>query len=422
MASHPVKFFTNIMAGAPILSNNWGDLNGVLHACLVTGFNLKTVDSLTCTAGVATASMSSGHGFTTDQIITIAGCEQLAYNGEHRVKTVTSATLTFDLTGSPVSPATSAGNISCKVAPLGWERAFTGSNKAAYRSINPVSPRHFLRVDDGVKPNNGFGAYGGGWAKWANVGICESMTDIDTILGAQAPYNPNSPNFNWGQTAVNQFGWYKWTYARQIGYEDYGDGGAGARSWVIVGDDRAFYLMNTVQAGFNWGGRGVYGFGDLPSFKPGDAYATFLKAQDLSNSQQYHSYPFEHGCDGIVRSLGVGGTALLKDYTQLGNYVRWGVGSLNTNNAEQFMGRGGIPFPNGPDYALWLLPAYVRQESAHMRGTLPGVRWIPQDRPYGDLTVVENVQNEPGKRFALVNYAVPTEYGQIAFDITGPWR
>lgn len=422
--AYPVKFFHSGMAGAPVLSNNWGDLIGLLDGCLVTGFNLKTINGITSAAGVATASISGGHTYVVDQIVLIAGCDQPAYNGEQRITGITANTFTFDVVGNPASPATTQGNISCKVAPLGWEKAFSGTNKAAYRSTDPASPRHYLRVDDDIKATNGFNAYQTGWAKWANVGICESMTDIDTIVGAQAPFDPNYPEQNWKQRANMHFGWYKWYHAAQGGYEIYGDGGGGARSWVIVGDGRFFWFMTSMQAGFNWYDRVIYCFGDPISFKPSDAYGTVLQAHDRFSSERYWNYPGEQGGDNLTRSCNVTGAVMLRNYTQLGNPISWGMTSLNTNNGQQRMGRGGIPWPNGPDFALWLLPCYLRQEDGHMRGIVPGVRWMPQDRPYSDLTIVDNVVNEAGRKFLLPRYTSDGEvgYGQIAFDITGPWR
>ncbi len=424
--SYPVKFFHSGMQGAPVLSNNWGDLIGVLDACLVTGFNLKAVDSITSAAGVATATVSTGHGYKVDQIVFITGCEQTAYNGEQRVTGVTASTFTFAVTGTPASPATTQTSISCKVAPLGWEKAFSGTNKAAYRSTDPASPRHYLRVDDSVKAQVApYNAYDTNWAKWANVGICENMTDIDTIVGAQAPFDPLWPEQNWKQRANDQWGWHKWYHARTGGYESYGDSGAGARQWVIIGDGRLFYYFTTNGPGYNWYSMIGYCFGDPISFKAGDAYSTILNADDNFNPQSYWQYPGQ-GCGyGLARSLDWTGKTMLRDYTQLGNPIRWGICSLNTNNGQQYSGYGqSIPWPNGPDFALWLMPAYIRQENGHLRGLMPGYRWVLQDRPYSNLTIIDNVVNEPGKKFLMVRCQQDSENERstIAFDITGPWR
>jgi hypothetical protein len=424
--AYPVKFFHSAMSGAPVLSNNWGDLIGLLDGCLVTGFNLKTINGITANAGVATASISGGHTYVKDQIVLISGCDQPAYNGERRVTGITANTFTFDVAGNPASPATTQGSISCKVAPLGWEKAFSGTNKAAYRSTDPASPRHYLRVDDDIKQANGFNSYDTSWAKWANVGICENMTDIDTIVGAQAPFDPNNPTQNWKQKENWHFGWHKWYHGHQSGIENTGDGGAGPRNWVLVGDGRLFFLMNTMQQGFTWYGRCVYAFGDPISFKPGDNSATILKAHDRYwTNNQHWSYPSQFGGSNMLAlELDWEGAVMLRNFIQLGNPIRWGLCTLNTTNLQKGCGRGGLPFPNGPDYALWLLPAYIRQEDGHMRGIMPGMRWIPQDRPYSDMTVVDNVVDEEGKSFLLPRYSYSSEpeWGQLAFDITGPWR
>ena len=127
---------------------------------------------------------------------------------------------------------------------------------------------------------------------------------------------------------------------------------------------------------------------------------------------------------GLTQSLEFTGKVLLRSHTQLGNPVRFGLTSLNTNNSSQVCGRGPMPFPNGPDYSLWLLPTYVREESGHMRGLMPGMLWMPQYLPYSDQTIVDNVVGQAGRKFLLVRtqYSSETEGAQIAFDITGPWR
>jgi hypothetical protein len=55
---------------------------------------------------------------------------------------------------------------------------------------------------------------------------------------------------------------------------------------------------------------------------------------------------------------------------------------------------------------------------------MPGMLWMPQDRPYSDQTIVDNVVGQAGKRFLLVrmDYGSDAEGAQVALDITGPWR
>ena len=421
MTDLTVKYFNSGMVGAPQISNNWGDLVTMLDACLVNGFSLKAIDTLTFANGIATATITSGHAYLREQVVLIAGAEQPEYNGSFRVLTTTTTAFTYAVTGAPVSPATTTTNLSAKVASLGWEKPFAGTSKAAYRSKNPQSPQNILLIDNSLKTPN----YTTGWAKWANVGIVEDLSDIDTIVGAQAPYDPNNPTQNWKQVTASQWGWYKWFHARSNQYESNGDSGGGGRNWVLIGDDRLFFLFCTNAAGYGWYGRNCYCFGDITSFKPGDNYATVLAADDnYSGMSNYWSYPGQFSGYGLVSSLDFTGKVLLRNHTQLGNPVRFGLTSLNTNNGQQICGRGPTPFPNGADYSLWLLPTYVRQEDGHMRGILPGMLWMPQDRPYSDQTIVDNVVGQAGKRFLLVRtqYSSETEGAQIAFDITGPWR
>jgi len=418
-----VKYFNSGMTGAPQIANNWGDLVSMLDACLVNGFNLRPIGTLTRENSIATAQVSAGHGFAPGQVVQIAGANQAEYNGEFRVLATTATTFTFAVEGTPASPATTTAGLSAKVAPLGWEKPFASTHKAAYRSANPASPQNLLRVDNSLKTPD----YDTAWAKWANVGIVEDLANIDSMSGAQAPFDPNHPMQNWQQVVANQWGWFKWYHARQAGYDNSGDGGGGNRNWVLIGDDRIFYLFLTHQAGYNWFGRTSYCFGDITSFKPGDNYATVLAADDIYWSN-YNAgsanYPGQSSGHGLAMSLDFTGKVLLRNHTQLGNPVRFGVTSLNTNNDQQVCGRGNVPFPNGPDYSLWLLPTYVRQEDGHIRGLMPGMLWIPHDRPYSDLTIVDNVVGQEGRRFLLVRtqYGSEAEGAQIAFDITGPWR
>ncbi|WP_235491830.1 hypothetical protein [Paracidovorax avenae] len=309
MTDLSVKYFNNAMAGAPQVSNAWGDLVNMLDAVLVNGFNLKAIDRLSFADGHATATITTGHSYLKDQVVLIEGANETAYNGQFRIVSVTATTFSYAVNGTPASPATTATSLSAKVAPLGWEIAFSTTHKRAYCSIHPQSPGNLLLIDDSLKG----ASYGTTWAKWANVGIVEDMADIGTIVGAQAPFDPSKPQQNWTQWEANQWGWHKWYHAQQSGYENYGDGGGGNRNWVLVGDDRLFFLFLTNAAGYNWYGRNFYCFGDLESFKPGDRYHTVLCADDRywSINNQYSSYPGQYNGYGLTHSLDVGGQSHL---------------------------------------------------------------------------------------------------------------
>lgn len=431
LADTSVKWFSSGMPSAPIVDNNWGCMTALLDNLLVTGFNVKTIFSMTFApnsgvGGVVTCNIPAGHSYQVGQVVKIAGAVQPEYNGEWHVETTQSDKFTYRVEVAPQTlSASTATSLTARVAPLGFEIVYTRTNKRAYRSKNPESLGNMLVVDDGPKsaPYDNVA-----YAKWAAVGIAENMSDIDTTVGAQAPHDPNKPNFNWTSYDPYQMGWYKWYYARTAPYESSGDGGGGPRNWVLVGDSRMFYLFMTCQQNFQWYGRDVWCFGDITSFKPGDQYSTVLHASDAPGSfinGNYHSYPgYSEGWGGITHTLTYEGSLFLRNHTQVGNPCRWGVTSLNLANTQMRNGEDYLPYPNGPDYSLWLMPVYCRQEDRHMRGMMPGLRWLPQKTSHSDLSIVDNVVGQEGRKFLFVKSTVTnnTEGATSVLDITGPWR
>ncbi|MGY4106799.1 hypothetical protein [Aeromonas encheleia] len=129
----PVKWFSEAMGGAPLLSTDTGNgtagtLVSVLKACLVTGFNINPIQSITLDGGLAVATFALAHGFLPDSIVAIDGVN-LSWNGEYRVLSVTTTTVTFAPVGTP--SAVGAGG-TMKVAPAGWELEFVdGTNTVA---------------------------------------------------------------------------------------------------------------------------------------------------------------------------------------------------------------------------------------------------------------------------------------------------
>lgn len=422
MATLPVKYFTSGMQGAPQLTNTIGAMTALLDACLIDGFNLKPIDTLTFADGVATARINVGHLYQVDQVVLIAGANQSEYNGEFRITSVTALEFTFVVTGAPVTPAT--GTMSAKVAPLNFQTSFSATNKRVYRSKSILSNRPYLRVDNALDP-----AWTATYAKKAKVLMAENMSDVDTVVGAQAPFDPVRPLQNTvgsgsGGTAYD--GWYKWYYARRtdsntdsVPPEEFN------RDWVLVGDDRGFYLFN--ESGAAYRSRGGYCFTDFESFRQGDAYNTLLMATDSYTPA--NSYPgggyFPDASNNCNRSLNFTGKVLMRDHLQVGGNVRAGFLALNTNNSSQITGYStGVPWPNGPDYGLILHPVYLRHESpGHLRGKMPGIFWVHNDQPLNDLAVVSGVVGYGGRKFLMVCSGVDSS-GQVAryaFDITGPW-
>lgn len=409
-----VKYFNNLMGGIPQLTNVFGALTALLDAVLVTGFNLKTLDSLTCTDGVATATVNSGHGYTVNQVVLITGASPSEYNGEHIVLSANASTFTFALAGSPTSPAT--GTIACKAAPLGFEIAYTGTNKRAYRSTQLTSNKPILRVDDSQAPD-----YASTYAKYAKVSIAQNMSDIDTYVGSHAPYDPTNPTKNevatgTGSGIIN--GWYKWIYAHPYGAGMTADGGAGNRNFHLVGDSRGFVLSVSSDV-TNPTLRRTYYFGDFNSLKSGDVFNYLLTATDDYNPAYSAVTVHPSSVTEFEYTQSYVGKQLATDYTNLGMPVRAGFVALNATSTAAWVSGyqyNTAPFPNGANNGLLLSPVAIREESGHVRGMLTGIYFIPHALPYSDGLILDNVN---GRKMLLLSGSYSNNPTRFAVDLTG---
>lgn len=246
--THKTRFFTSAMANAPVMTTGAGGIIAVLDGCLLNGFNTKTLSSLSVTSGVATATVSGGHGYSQYVIIEISGSSISALNGTHRVATVPdSTTFTFEATG--VANGTATGTITAIVAtPTGWTKAFSGTNKAAYKSTTSASGFYF-RIDDSVA-----------YSAQIPVRGYESMSDIDTGSGA-FPTTGQQANYNW-----------------QRSFDATGD-----RLWALVADDSFFYLFIRLNNGDT--ANACLSFGDIFAFDSSDAFGCVMSgAPAFSNA------------------------------------------------------------------------------------------------------------------------------------------
>jgi hypothetical protein len=456
-AKYPVKFFKWSQGGAPTLSNQWGDLITVLNAVLVDGFNLRSLDSLVQVGGIATATVSAGHGYERSQIINITGCDQTNYNGEQKILTVTTTTFTFAVDPVTVSPATTASTIAAKVAPLGFERPFTGTaTKQVYRSPNTKGNRPFLRVDNGVGQ--------AGWgikSAFGRVSMSDTMIDIDTHGSNVAPFDPVLPNKSYCSG-----GWFKWYHSGVANYDLHTqpDPPAGPRSWYIIGTDRMFYLMCTrahvdssiqpLDATFR--DHSTYAFGEFDSYKQGDPFNALLLAHENylgttgtvtdPNAGYYFSQPNVMAQGGNIPLGGGdiwGGQILLKDVNVLSGPVKplfctLGInqGSSNYSGNPQGIGTAlSLQYPNPADQALVLHPSYILQSTdlgKTLRGILPGyvpiLNKIPQNngttsQPFSSGQILRDIPNFPGQEFMIVVNSQDNVRGVTynCFSISGDW-
>ena len=413
VASTDIKFFVHSNNNAPQLQNAYGSMIGVLDACLVNGISLGLVSTLTAVGTTVTAVFSNAHNLMQYQVLKITGANQAEYNGEHRILTVPNATsVTFQLASAP-SVTTATGTITSSLPSLGWEKPFSSTNeagggKAAYRSKNTLLPsRPFLRVVDELDP-----AYTATYAKFAKVGIVEDMTDINTMLGVQAPYDSAAPTKNWvgtgsGTTAIN--GWAKWYYsmfnAASGNNVENSTPAAGNRQWILVGSGDYFYFFPTTAVSST--DALTYGFGNFKTLLNTDGSNNFLSATynygSVSSSYFRSTYTALSGNQSTQKLL------LQRAYNQSSAYkessnISLGVGSYYSG-LSNYIGQ----------YSLTnicpLLPVFINESV--LRGEIPNFYYIFQQKPYANKTVIEN----GGTIFMAIDIAGSSAVGQVAVKI-----
>ena len=316
-------FYSNQQTGAPQITNTAGGTLALLDACLVNGFNSKTISTLSVTSNVATATFSTDHGYQLWDVIAISGANESQFNSNWMVKTVPdTTTLTFDITTADV---TATGTITCKTAPLGWEIAYTGTNLRAYRS--PIGNRRYLRIDD-TNTN------------YSLVQMYKTMSAISTgtSVGSQSYWNRYTP-----YTSVNM-------------------------NWLLVGNQKMFYFMPAPTPYYY---ATFYAFGDYLSPKAADTKNTILISwlSQTSSTPPSEDELFEVN---VTTSLGYPHTIYESIFSQqpglaikMSNWLVLNLG--NANNAT-----GPNTYAGGFDFdSIFLFEVYSSQ--FYFIGTLPGL-------------------------------------------------
>ncbi|HLO98646.1 MAG TPA: hypothetical protein VK171_08635 [Fimbriimonas sp.] len=387
-----VKYFHNQLPGAPAMTGQAGSGIAVLDACLVNGFGLKTLDTLAVSGGIATGTVSTGHSFEPDTIAEIVGATPTGLNGQKRILSVAGNTFTFDATG--ISNQTATGTITCRLAPAGWSKPFTGTNVAVYRSNNVAGTRMFLQVTDTNAVTRNFQMRG-----------FENMLDAVGVGQAAFP------------SALQVAG--AGLFVAKSSTND-----AVARNWFLIADDRTFYLWTS--GGSSNGG--TVGFGDFASVKAGDPFACMISAptSDLITNTNpsaidlSYSHSTAPGSIYAPRSFsGIGTSAsLLQRAESYWNTNGW---SGNTNNSL-------ANYPNQADNALLLNRLLVIEPGIPtLRGTQRGLLHSPQicQGFFNHRDKIDGRGAYAGRKLIFLSsngaYANGVKTAGLFFDITGPW-
>lgn len=400
MAGNNVIWFDSSEAGAPVLNNAAGSLLGVLQACLVDGFGIKSVSGITVSANVATA-VCAGHSFSgvKAKLVLIAGAGTAAVNGDKQITVVDANTFTFPAPG--VADGTITGTITAKRAPLGWQRQYTATNKSVYRSTDPTSTQHCLRVDDtAVSPASATGA---------RARMFESMTSVDSGT------NPGPAD----DVLTNGAWWGK------------GANSATARKWVLVGDGKRFYFSIQQSGDSDFAG-GWRFFGDVISYRSADPFACAIFGEGMDSADAPPGNVHAMAPTAISSAPQHPSVALSRIATGVGTAVRASL--LSAGGALPGAASEGIApaYPSPVDGgAVFVRPVLVREKndtySHPIRGEMPGLAFpiagigslIPT------LTVLSAPEGAEGSTFLLCAWRGNSSYGFVrglmVFDISGTW-
>lgn len=423
--SYPVKWFSEEMTGAPLLSTDTstgtaGTLVALLKACLITGFNLKSISSLTYDAATntGTASFATGHGYKADSIILIADTGDSAWDGEHRIKSVTSQGITFEQVSTPASNLTGVG--SCKVAPVGgWAIEYADGLEqiAIFKRTDPTATPIKLRVDNSAFTGwNGSSSYRYYYAK---VEMVQDVTDINTYTSVWSTLWPASHAL-------------------------------GTAQWDLAADNKLFWFVPRYSVVNK---RSVYGFGDINSIRPADNYHCMLIGGPyqalptpsdtskwspiITNQGQYIYNDFlKFGTDSFLNSaLMTNGQDHQRIKLARAHHQLPGVISTTLMGMAAVCGSG-LAYPNSADNGLYVNNGKtpVIESGNILRGYLPGFiapymtnsalfRWhINTNSSYPNKVTRLLLAQAAADQSNYNADANRTNEYMFGLDITGPWR
>lgn len=383
------KSFSSDMPGAAVLSGTAGALIAVLDSVLVNGFGSVALTGLGVASGVATGTVASGHPFKAGSVALVTGATPSGLNGEKRILSVASNSVTFDATG--ISDGAATGTMSVKVAPAGWTKQFAGTNVAVYKMGGVEGTGFVLRVDDTD-------------TTVARVRGYEVMSDANTGTGLFPTV---------AQWAGNGLWWSK-SNAADIT----------SRPWYIFADDRGVYFCPRPALAAKH--QNNY-FGDILSLKSGDAYGCALRANVENRSKATTAV----GDDvGWVDNTGTqDGLYIARAANTLGGAARCFsaqvMGAGLSANSSYAAGSVGWQYPSPADNGLMLSPVAIYNAQGY-RGYLPGVLMSPQvvNGSFGTGDIVPGSGDMAGRKLMAIAIGATSGAGAgtLFFDAVDAWR
>lgn len=391
--TYSVSYITNTMRGAPTIQGNTpGGLIAVLDCLLINGWGLAAPQSLAVAAGVATATFASATPWEVGAVIEITGGTPAGLAGKSRVANVVGNTMTFATTAPD---GAYSGSIGIKYAGAGWEKVFSGTNRAAYRSTGVTGSRFYLRIDG----SNGL---------YARVRGYEAMTDIDTGTGL-FPLD--------AQIAAGGGYWHTASASN-----------ATAIPYLLAADSKM--LLQAMCFGIASNATNiataVYGFGECAALNPsGDAFATVLSCSGAS------FLPAVGGLSGASSDSSSTGAALFaRGWQGLGGavYARpvpEGGSTAVLSGADSTLGVA----PGRVDGAICMARMLLKDQASNdLRCVVPGCHFVPQALDNSlfpaPFALSDGAGTLAGRKLAAVpvGSGLHIRTGTAFVDVTGPWR
>lgn len=376
--STDIKFYVHTNTNAPTLQNTWGQLSGVLDACLIDGYNCPAISGASISSNVLTINFGVNHNLLAGQVLLLSGVNQAEYNRQFRIANIPTLTsVQIDIDDTFKNQPT--GVIAATIPPLGWVKEFSSGGKRGYRNAQTnVTDRPYLRVVDEIDP-----VWASTYAKYAKVGIVENMTDIDTVSGLQTPFDLANPDKNWNGTgsgagAIN--GWAKWYYSRirdifNSNYYDSEGTDSSVKRWMIVGNGDWFYILPSQVDSIL---PNVYFFGNLD--KTQNLYGLSSSLQHgaaQENKQTVNKTPLSSSAASFLLHIGASS----------------GFSALGMQSGGNYGAGGSAVFYEPISEMLVVSDVYIsaRHDGRTYRSIMPSFKWLmnPYDATY-NLKTLEN--------------------------------
>lgn len=378
-----VKYFTSDMPGAPVLTSRAGSLVALLDACLVDGWGMQTATSVTVAGGVATATFPADHAAFPDAVVLVAGATPAGLNGEQKITGRAANQVQW---ATAEADGTATGTITVMMAPAGWDKPFSATNTAVYKSANVQAHGQFFRIINTAHQSARIIGYENMTSATAGTGLFPTSAQFSG--GYYLPIAPTTDT-----TPI---------------------------AWFVVSDGRLVHFGTVpliAYYGADYKTANAMAFGDLlPRRGSGDPFATLVAGADTNDATNrgYSQTLTPSGDTTAALARGISGAA----------------GAVRPNGEPEKNFYYGRPYlPNTVTGQIELTNICYRDDIyQNPRATLPGACL--------SVALAAEVLQEPswqryattGGRHRLMVKTHPSGPSQnsqldfVTYDITGPWR